>query len=497
MMKRNCLAGCLLLTALFAGCNSAEHHSEKSAPATSKAALVATIQVCAGANSVPSYCEATDDIQRVYDEAKKLVGSQNANIGVWVGCVASEGDAPYVDPDSIRAWFAKAQRVLDWLRTTNADLTLYENSVAGLEKWKNAFIENQQRMVEQKTNAIQEASEAIRKKVLEVDAQKGPLVNALADVRIKIGEMKTIVEQTKGRLVALQPTYKSIVTEYKAYRATEADVSARLKAFSESASQADLQALGTVKTAFAEFERQEASIPNAFLDHAIAFRAQLVAVQGNFDRQMQPYMSFASSHGIRIPALVTSSLNSVGNMLGYCESRRATVAESVARLVDGMRARTDALIELEVDRSTRDTLANARMLDASRQFLDLANTRIKDLWAETATSPSLKYPFLAAKYDRMETFLQFESACSQAAIASSSWMKTGCNAMQPSFERAHAYLSDTLPGALRMRITLLRRRGANDTLLSEIEAGLTSGNLRPAVQAYDAAIRLIDSGVTP
>lgn len=466
---------------------------------TTTSALTTPNQICA--NWSPRgerdwHCENTDNVGNVYAQAKQKAGAKAGTIALWVNWPGGEGQEANVA--AINGWFARARTVVTWLKG-QADLDLFARSIAALDTSRAKLVSSQQQLLNQRKGGVAEAIQAVQAKVNEQvnDPEKVALLNTLAETRIKLAELREILDRTKATLTALQPQYEALVAEFKAYRATEPAVTADIKAFVDSASSADLTQLATIKVSVTDYERSVATQSSALRVHAQEMRGLLLAAQAQHDAAIAPYGQFFASRALTPTDFVGTALRSAGNMIAYCESRQTATDRAVARLVDGLRARTDALVELAAAQATRDTLAATRFADASTAFLEQSNTRIAQLWAAPPTSPTRGYPLYMAQYDAFAAFLQLEPLCSQAALASSSWMKAGCSAMQPSFARARDWMRDT-PGALRMRLVLLRRNGANENLCVETETQLNAGKLRAGISAYDAAVHLLDpQGVTP
>lgn len=479
--------------AIAAGCSSS-HTGEAEAEATAQA-LTTPNQICADWSpngATDRECDTTQDVGLVYAKAKQKAGAKASTIAVWVLWPIDEGQES--DTGKVAAWFAQAQRVVDWLRASNADTALFERSIKGLTKQKDEMKKSQDRLINSKKGATNGALQKVKDAVGAVSAEKAPIAAELADARVALGEMQVALDRAKAQLVALQPVYTGLVFDFQVYKQNEPMTMTALQTFSQLASNGDAATIATVQVGLGDVETQEANRASTFSVQAMLVRARLTAIQVEYELALQPHEDFMTRYGIVAARVVMSEVRAVGNMIAYAAQRQRSIEQAAAQLLDGMRARTDALVALAAEQATRDTVANAQFLQASQRFVDEANARMAALWAALPASNTLKYPFLSAQYDRFVTFLQLEPACSQAALASSSWMKTGCNLMAPSFSRAHSYLTDTLPGTLRLRVMLLRRKNANASLLSEVETQLGVGNLKAACNAYDAALHMLDGG---
>lgn len=464
--------------------------------ASTRSALTTPNQICADWSpyqpNVNWYCENTQDTGHVYQVARQKAGNQAGTITVWVLWPIDEGQED--DPSKINGWFDQANRVMAWLKG-QSDLDLFDRSVKSLQNGlANRLYGSQQRLLNAKKGAINDAVTAVQNKVNAQanDPQKAALAVALSDTKIKLEALGQSLAMARDALTALQPVYLALVNDFKAYRATESDVIAKLTGFANAASAADATKLAAIKVAVADYERQVFSDSSDLSARAGDLRARLLAVQAQYEAGLDPYADFLAARGLSEAKLADGALRAVGNMMAYFQARQTAIDAAIAKLNDGIRARSDALFELAVDQATRDTLANARFADASTAFVNDANARIAKLWAAPPTSPNLKYPLYSAQYDAFVAFSQLEPMCSQSALAASSYMKAGCGVLQPSFDRARAWLKDTLPGALRMRLILLRRKKADENLCKQVEAALAAGNLKAAAAAYDTALNLLD-----
>jgi len=483
----------------MAGCSAREPKATETV-VESAASLTTANQICADWSPYnPSenwHCENTQDVGHVYQAARQLAGAQVNTITLWVLWPIDEGQE--ADSAKINGWFDQASRVLGWLKA-QPDLDLFDRSVRSLTNGRNRLVASQQRLINQKKGAIAGDIQAVKNKVAAQanDPEKAALANTLAGTKIELAEMHDGLDRANADLVALRHDYQVLLADFKTFKDTEPAVMDRLAGFAHDASVAEGAALAQVQVAMTDYQQQQTTAPGDFLVRATQMRAQLVAIQEQYEGAQEPHRNFMAERGLSSTNLVDTPLRVLGNMMGYCQLRQASTDAAFHKLLDGVRARSEALLELQVDKDTHDTLTNARFLTASTAFLDQSNARIAQLWAAPPTSPTLKYPFYSTQYDAFTAFQQLEAMCSQAQLAASPWMTAGCNVMQPSFDRARSWVHDTLPGALTLRLVLLRRKGADEGLCKQVEAQLAAGNLKAATVAYDAALHLLDPEVSP
>lgn len=482
----------VLTAAMGIGCasSSGQEPAGRAAQALTKPNLVC---VSWGATSSERACDDTTDVGKVHATGQSRAGGKPLTLFVlWPIDEGQEANA-----DAIRSWFDQAKRVDAWLHDTNKDYALYERSLRAILDQKALMKASQDRLANAKKTAADAVTSAVTKSVAAIASEKAPVLAALTDVKTTVPELQGILDRARTALLAEQPTYDGLINDFLAYRATESKATAALSKIAADASSADGPRLAVLEMSLADLERAQSAAPNDLFAGIILSRARMIATQIAYDGSLAKYDDFTRKYAIPGADLVGRAYRSLGNVLAYVSTRCTAFDAGVAKVRAGLRARREALIALAADQATRDTFAKANFATASKNYLDEANARVAVLWANGETSPTLKYPLYAAKVDLYEKFLQLEGACSTAALAASSWMSAGCTAMQPSFARVRSWFADTLPGTLRMRVLLLRRKGADARLLADVETQLTAGKLKAAAVAHDAALRALDPEVSP
>jgi hypothetical protein len=344
-----------------------------------------------------------------------------------------------------------------------------------------------------KRNAVDAAVKGLVTAVTNsVTAEKKPLIEEMARTRLVMAELQPILARAQRDMQAVEPAYTATVTRFQTLKQSEAGVATSLTTLATSAGTADLQGIAAAKQTLASLEHDEVARCNSFQLETVRVRAQVSAIQESFERQLSPYADFLRQKGLRPEVLVDTAARSLGSMVAYCDERRSRFLEATARLREQLRLRTDGLVIQRADQATRDTIAQAALLQSSTTFLEEANGRIEELWRVPAKSTRLKLPYLLDQYDAFASFLQLEPACvSQGA---SGWMQAGCIALTRNFQRARTYSTTTMPMTMRFNVPALRRGGADTRLIQALEGALAAGDVRAACVAHDAAVRATEGG---
>jgi hypothetical protein len=226
---------------------------------------------------------------------------------------------------------------------------------------------------------------------------------------------------------------------------------------------------------------------------AMKLSAQIQAFAGASEAALTPHADFLATHGAASPDTSSSALRSLNAMLGYIERRVARSDAVAVSLLQGTSMRAQALFLLgdsssakSAGASSRDQIAQARLLQASTLFADTAQKRVDALAATLPKSKSLALSYLAPRYDQATALLQMEPLCD---VSSSSWREAGCVALRKSFSAAEAARKTELPKLLTSGIALMRQKGADAALLDAAQARLDAGDIKGAAILHDAAVR--------
>jgi len=277
-----------------------------------------------------------------------------------------------------------------------------------------------------------------------------------------------------------------VVTQFKAYRASEGAEGTAYAALGDKASHTTIETISDTEIAIAAAAREASAKPNDLTLTIMRLAAQVRMVDGNYRTALEPYAALFTTEAMNVPDMTAGCLSSLEAMLAYIQARTTRSDATANALLEGIAVRRQALIVLGTDQATRDTLAQAELLKASTALNDEATARIDALWKTPPMSVKLKLPYLADRYDQFTTFLQLQPLCD---ASSSAWRETGCVALRRHFNTSQSYLANTIPTLIKMGINMMRAKGVDGSLLDAALAKLATGEVKAAATLYDAAVR--------
>ncbi|WP_342379108.1 hypothetical protein NVS55_06765 [Myxococcus stipitatus] len=410
-------------------------------------------------------------------------------IKVWV----AEPDLN-ATPAELVTWLDGQQQVIAFLKNSNKSAETLQVSLNAMRDGARGLVRDQERELAAVTDRIKTMVASAESTVKAKAREYGdPVVVEEAEVKAGMVRLEETVAESRAALAALAPEVVALANRFAAYKATEPATTTALRTLAAQGSAANLQGLVTVQLDAVALAQQESGEASALAMEAVRLRTRLGLLQDEYVTSLQRDKAFIAQRGLLMGDLVDGELEMLGGIAGYSDSRRRKVLTAVDRLLEGMKQRRDALIGLEADAATRQSLADAAFLTASQRFLDDVTARSTQLWKVAPKSTVLKLTFLSEKFDQMESYLQFEPACAPPAAGQRSWRETGCVAMRRDFSRVRTWMTSTLPGTLRLNVAMMRNAGTVPAaLLLEVEAKLAAGQLKDAATVHDAALRKSD-----
>jgi hypothetical protein len=309
----------------------------------------------------------------------------------------------------------------------------------------------------------------------------------LADTRRTIAALDKITADYQSGLNALQPLYGDVAARHTAYRNTESTVFAGITALATQASTADLTQLASLKVRLAEQSDSENRVPQLLLLDAQRTQAELGNLQATYAASVAPHAAYLTENSLPILDHTTAPRAGMTNAITYANGRIQRVNEAIRAIYDGIRRREAALSLAAADAATRDQLRATDDADRETAFLNDMTVRAADVWTTPPTS-ALSLPLQGERLTTMTAFLQLEGICKDVALAAA-WRGPGCQKVTAETSKIRTYLTQTLPFTLRFGVVKMRAAGFDATVLADIEAKVTAGDLVTAVHIYDATLR--------
>lgn len=420
---------------------------------------------------------------------------QNAVAGLRVSLcpTATSGSCSNVATASETGWAPLMSRyatenaaLVSYLESHGYPASSFRQVLQDIKEWQQLMAGFLADQISGKTTSTQIAQAAHDR----IAAMAGPEISGeqmqLAETRRSVAALEQVTATYQTELDAVQPDYGDIAARHAAYRATEADVFAGITAIATQASTADLPGLAALKVQLAEKSDGENRAPQLLIVDAKRVLWTLARLQADYEAGVAPYQAYLTEHALPVLDHTSAPKAGMNNVVAYAESRMQRVNDAVRTIYDGIRRREAALSLAAADAATRDQLRAADATASEAAFLDDTTARVNAMWAAPPTG-ALNLALQGERMATMTSFLQLQSVCRDMTQAA--WRAPGCQKVSGEVSKINTYLGQTLPFTLRFGVQKMRTAGFNNTVLSDIEAKLTAGDLKQAVQLYDAIVR--------
>ena len=421
------------------------------------------------------------------------------------------GDIPsapgIIDDFRVSEWQGKADKVLDCQRNGSAErykklLQDYETVAKEIDrridekveenKLKFQNLETSANQKENSINALQEFVESM---------SKGNRV--LENKKSLIEEYTKIQERFHQAITEKNETFEEILTNFIEMKKEYSVVFNEINELVAVASQSDVPELADIQTRLFDLESDYSVLPNQILLDAKRFRGELLGEKSKFDREIGELRDTAASmgldwdeiaeeYGIKSYTEVLELVTSTSRMVHTCDDYLEKLHQRVKRISEQLTQRKNALIVQQVSAAEKKRIKEASLLQASTRFLDQVNEKIEILWEPAVKSEFYNISYLEEAYKRVLGFLQMAVMCEDTNTIVT-WMETGCVAVNNEKAKAERYLQRTIPFLLRLNAKVLRNAGADETLVTTVEAGSTGGDVAMAVSNNDILLQLLDN----
>jgi len=225
-------------------------------------------------------------------------------------------------------------------------------------------------------------------------AEKDPLVAEIATDKQTMAAAQAVFDKAKADAAPLATAYASLVTQFIAYRATEAAATAAYGSLSQQASAASLADLPTVEQAIVVTAQSASSQPVDLTMAAMELSAQIQVFETSSQSAIAPYEDFMATHGAAMPDMTSDAQRSIHAMLGYVQQRVKRSDATATTLLAGIAMRKKALEMLAAPPppplpppppptpSAKDVIAAVQV---RRAFLDAARAKVEAHRAERSS----------------------------------------------------------------------------------------------------------------
>lgn len=162
------------------------------------------------------------------------------------------------------------------------------------------------------------------------------------------------------------------------------------------------------------------------------------------------------------------------------------LADRHKQLFERIRIATQTLIELYVQKKTREVMNDARHMHSASEFLAQVNRSIKQAFSgSTASHKGL--PLFATKHEGMIAFIQFATICETQVKAV--WMKEGCSFGLEKLAAARQALKQ-MPSNMQLGLQMVLSKAPQaEAAAALIRESLAKKDLARATVLYDALVR--------
>ena len=388
------------------------------------------------------------------------------------------------NPNLLQVWLDDARTALDYVRITQGNAESYRASLDG--KQQDLFIQASVVLSDFMREKSTDPKEVLERALVDKGATElDPLKTKIAADKQTMGEIQTLVEQSRIDGAPFAVSFATLVDDFVAYRATEADETDLYTKWSHEASGSDIDTLDDVENKIVEVAHDASAEPNELLMAGMQLSAEIFQFENNSRNALGPHADFMTAHGASMPDLSSGALRSIHAMLGYTQQRVSRSDATAKSLLLGVNMRRQALHVLaNAPSPLRTTIANGLLAKASTSFATSAQARVEAL-ATTTMSTTLGLPYLAQRYDEFAAVLQMAPLCN---ATTSSWRESGCFALRPKIKDATKYLKVTLPAEISQGLTVMQNQGVDPVLINKVQDKLKAGDIKGAALAHDALL---------
>ena len=355
-----------------------------------------------------------------------------------------------------------------------------------MDAWLDNFIGDAKSALRDRDDLVKKARELPDKLTEQGEALYGMEHGRLVRKRQLIRESRAILERYRQAVIDQQADYEALAAEYKTFHSAEP--AEALRSIAVRASTAALPAFPALQQELLALLSAENGTPQELSLRAARLQGFLDSQQRWFDAEIEPYRAFLAEEGAATPDLTSRPIEVLTGMQRYLAERQQRMNAAADKLIDGMKRRKSALVLLERDAQSRDTLADATRARAAADFLQQATAQIQLTWAAQPTAGGVE--LLGVRYQAVFALLQAASLCDDEDAAD--WMSDGCGAYATNASKATLYLTNTLPRKLRRDANVLRSAGVPELEVAALEAAVNADDLAKAVMVHDHLARRLE-----
>ncbi len=277
--------------------------------------------------------------------------------------------------DKLVDWFGDIDTASSYVRDTKQSAESYRASMAGpIVTLLNQAVNRQEQILADRPDPIGRFKAKLTAKAA---AEKDPLVAEIATDKQTIAAVQAVFDKAKVDAAPLSAAYANLVTQFTAYRATEASATATYVSLSQQASSASLADLPSVEMAIVTAAQSASSQPVDLTMAAMKLAAQIQVFETASQSAIVPYEDFMATHGAAMPDMTSDARRSINAILGYVQQRVKRSDATASTLLAGIAMRKKALEMLAAPPpppAAKDVIA---AVQGRRAFLDAARSKLE------------------------------------------------------------------------------------------------------------------------
>lgn len=346
-----------------------------------------------------------------------------------------------------------------------------------------------QNQLEAKRKAILDTIDnAAREAGAEVDGELG-------EVQFHLSELERINRENEARFKELGQRLAQFIEDFEGevrprvqqFAESYRVLSDKINAASVSSKPEDRVELQQIGVELEELSQEESNFLAVAGSRVMLLRGEIEYFSENYRLAMQSHKQFLEEKGYGGIAFDTSDYMNLARRAdqSLIQALQA-LAERRQQLSDRIQMATTTLIEMYVNKKTKEVMDDARHMKSAAEFLAQVNAAIKKAFVDSSLKQS-GVPLYQAKYQSIIEFIQFAAVCETQVKAV--WMQEGCSFALQKLTAAKQTLKQ-MPSNMQLSIQLALAKAPRLGASAEIVKGaLVQKDLARASRLHDELVK--------
>jgi hypothetical protein len=415
----------------------------------------------------------------IYEDSEFCLGDSNytascnqSNVGDLKNCLSHKKTAHINCED----------KIIERNDTLQEDIN---NKNQQIITWSNQEIEASQSYFTEEQNLIKEREDAIKERE-----------DLLLVKKKQITEIKKISNKYISDLKLEKTNLKNIYDSFKTYKdkwnIVEQDFKdlATLVANETDRSQLTIYLFDVSGKMNVDFSEGD----NIYRD-AIRLRDNLLKIQKEYDREINPYNIIMGTYNLKILDETEIPTDFLRRMTVYINQRKSLVKRTGEKMILDIDTKIKTLIVSQASAEAQALYIEASNNMSIASFIELVGKKISKTNVANEESTSTIYSYNYSQYRNFKEFLEFKVFCNNIDNEQMSYRTAGCNIYNNKAQAIEFYLADTMPFLIDDALYDLQGY-ANELQLDYITKAwdaLANDDLGSAAYYYDRVLRVEDA----